>query len=244
MGSTRYPMKCGLAGSVMGGMPRNFSFILLLCLGFIFHGCGGFEYVDDSLKEDMAHSEMREDAIRDKVQKLTTENKELKKQKTTAQEINKRTSISNAKKLVIISERNRSLNQEIIKLKEDNQRIIQENETLKKRLARLKTQYETFVSGVHNASKKAGRLKIKVLSGDGDLNSAEKMAKNLRKIGYRIKSIDYAPRSDFEITTIYFAQHFKDKAKRLKSNLGKNPVLKPLNWSSKFDLIVVTGSQP
>jgi len=82
-----------------------------------------------------------------------------------------------------------------------------------------------------------------VLSGDGDLNSAEKMAKKLRKIGYSTKSIDYAPRSDFEITTIYFAHNFKDKAKRLKSDLGQNPVLKPLNWSSKFDLIVVTGSK-
>ncbi|MBC8433308.1 MAG: LytR C-terminal domain-containing protein [Desulfobacterales bacterium] len=243
MGATRYLLKCGLDGRVMGGMPRNFSFILLLCLGFIFPGCSGFEYFDGSLKEDTADSEMRKDAIKAKSQKLTTENDELKKQIAIAQEINKRTSISNAKKLVIISERNRSLNQEIIKLQEDNQRIIQENETLKKRLARIKTQDETFVSGFHNASKKDGRLKIKVLSGDGDLNSAEKMAKDLKKIGYRIKSIDYAPRSDFEITTIYFAQNFKDKAKRLKSDLGKNPVLKPLNWSSKFDLIVVTGSQ-
>jgi chromosome segregation ATPase len=243
MSATRYPIKCGPAGSVTGGMPRNFSFILLLCIGFIFHGCSGFEHFDGSLKEDMADSEMRQDAIRDKIQNLTTENNELKKQIAIDQEINKRTSISNAKKLVIISERNRSLNQEIIKFQEDNQRIIQENETLKKRLARIKTQSETSVSRFHNASKKAGRLKIKVLSGDGDLNSAEKMAKNLRKIGYSIKSIDYAPRSDFEITTVYFAQNFKDKAKRLKSDLGINPVLKPLNWSSKFDLIVVTGSK-
>lgn len=243
MGATCYSTKCGLASNVMGGIPRNFSFILLLCLGFIFQGCGGFEYLDGSSKEDIADSEMRRDAIRDKIQKLTTENDELKKQIDIAQELNKRTNISNAKKLVIISERNRSLNQEIIKLQEDNQRITQENETLKKKLTRIKTQYKTAASGFHNVLKKAGRIKIKVLSGNGDLNSAEKMAKNLRKIGYRIKSIDYAPRSDFEITTIYFARNFKDKAKRLKSNLGKNPVLKPLNWSSKFDLIVVTGSR-
>ena len=243
MDATRYLLKCGLVGRVMGGMPRNFSFILLLCLGFIFHGCSGFEYFGGSLKEDTADSEMRKDAIKAKNQKLTTENNELKNQIAIAQEINKRTSISNAKKLVIISERNRSLNQEIIKLQEDNQRITQENETLKKRLARIKTQDETSVSRFHSASKKDGRLKIKVLSGDGDLNSAEKMAKNLKKIGYSIKSIDYAPRSDFEITTIYFAQNYKNKAKRLKSDLGKNLVLKPLNWSSKFDLIVVTGSQ-
>jgi len=80
MGATRYPMQCGLAGSVMEDMPRNLSFILLLCLGFIFHGCSGLEYFDGSLKEELADSEMLTDASKDKNQKLTTENKKLKKQ--------------------------------------------------------------------------------------------------------------------------------------------------------------------
>lgn len=85
-------------------------------------------------------------------------------------------------------------------------------------------------------------LKIKVLSGTGDLNSAKEMAKELEKTGYKIKFVDYAPRSNFINNTIYFAEDFKSQAEKLASSIGsENAVIKPLSWPSEFDLIVVTG---
>ncbi len=86
-------------------------------------------------------------------------------------------------------------------------------------------------------------LKLKVLSGDGDLNSAKRMAKKLGNMGYKIKLVDRAPRSNFLRNTVYFASGFQDEAKRLVSSLGNNTILKPLTWSSKFDIIVVTGKK-
>lgn len=84
-------------------------------------------------------------------------------------------------------------------------------------------------------------LKLKVLSGDGDLNSAKRMAKKLGNMGYKIRLIDRAPQSNFLRNTVYFALGFQDEAKRLVSSLGDNTILKPLSWFSIFDIIVVTG---
>ena len=88
------------------------------------------------------------------------------------------------------------------------------------------------------------QLKIRVLSGDGALNSAEEMARKLRNMGYKIESIDRAPRSNFLRNTVYFAPGFQNEAKRLVISLGGNTILKPLSCSSIFDLIVVTGKNP
>jgi len=85
-------------------------------------------------------------------------------------------------------------------------------------------------------------LKLKVLSGDGDLNSAKRMAKKLGNMGYKIRLIDHAPQSNFLRNTVYFALGFQDEAKRLVSNLGDNTILKPLSWFSIFDFFVVTGN--
>ena len=83
------------------------------------------------------------------------------------------------------------------------------------------------------------KLKIKVLTGDGNLNSAKEMAKRLRGLGYNIKLIDRAPRSNFTTSTVYYAPDAKNEAERLMSSLDGNLILKPISWSSIFDIIVV-----
>jgi len=88
------------------------------------------------------------------------------------------------------------------------------------------------------------KLRVKVLSGDGDLNSAKEMARKLRNMGYKISLIDYAPRSNFSQNTVYFAAKSQNGAKRLVLSLGGNAICKPITWSSIFDLIVVTGKTP
>ncbi len=47
-----------------------------------------------------------------------------------------------------------------------------------------------------------------------------------------------------EVNTAFFAPGFQNEAKRLADSLGGQAVLKPLNWPSMFDIIIVTGKKP
>jgi len=146
----------------------------------------------------------------------------------------------NTNELARLREENVLLSEQIKNLTKENQKVKYENKSLVKILARQK---ETLSSQSDALEKYIQKLKIKVLSIDSK-NSAEKMAKKLREIGYDIKSISYAPQSKFSRNTVYFTQEFKDEAEQLVVSLGGNTTFKPLNWPSVFDLIVVTGENP
>ena len=100
---------------------------------------------------------------------------------------------------------------------------------------------ETLSSESAEPQKDIRKLEIKVLSGDGDLNSAKEMANKLTMLGYKVRLIHHAPRSTFLRNTVFFAPEFENEGKRLVSELGNNTRLKPLTWHSIFDLVVVTG---
>lgn len=85
---------------------------------------------------------------------------------------------------------------------------------------------------------------IKVLAGDGNIASARGLAKQMGKMGYRVKLVDQAPRSDFEVTTVYYGTDHRAAAETLAKRLGGGAAARPLTWSSSFDIIVVTGRQP
>ena len=87
-------------------------------------------------------------------------------------------------------------------------------------------------------------LKIKVLAGDGNIASARSLSKRLGKMGYRVKAIDQAPRSDFDATVVYYGNEHRAAAETMAKKLGGGAVTRPLTWSSAFDIIVVTGRQP
>jgi hypothetical protein len=87
-------------------------------------------------------------------------------------------------------------------------------------------------------------LKIKVLAGDGNLTSARSLSKRLSGMGYRVKLIDRAPRSDFDATVVYYGNDHRAAAETMAKRLGGGTATKPLTWSSDFDIIVVTGRQP
>ena len=137
---------------------------------------------------------------------------------------------------------NKSLVQEMGKLREDLQSLSAENERLEKMLAGIQVKEEPPPPVLHKVKKDIGRLNIKVLSGDGNLNSAKRMAKQLGDMGYRVQMIDRAPRATFKTSVIFYAANVVDEARRLHTDLGYNPILKPLTWSSRFDIILVTGS--
>jgi succinylglutamate desuccinylase len=224
-------------------MFRFFLTVIFLYLSFVFYGCSGFGYSNDSHGNEWVDVSVSKGEMNANIQKLSAENDELRRQVDIDKEMMERIRAENAKKLVIISERNRLLTKEIDKVKRDNQKIVTENEILKKKLASIQGKDTSSDAQLHKALRDTGRLKIKVLSGNGDLDSAKQVAKRLRKMGYSIKVIDLAPRSNFQITTIYFAPHFQDEAKRLRSKVDQRSSLKPLDWPSTYDLILVTGIQ-
>jgi hypothetical protein len=86
-----------------------------------------------------------------------------------------------------------------------------------------------------------GSLKIKVLSGDGNIKSAQKMAGRLKKMGYKIKFVDHAPTSNFTCDTVFYALRSQGEGEALVGSLGKDTVLKFISWPSEYDLMVVTG---
>lgn len=91
------------------------------------------------------------------------------------------------------------------------------------------------------SSAAAGVLKVKVLSGSGDIASAQKMFRRLRKMGYRIRAVDMAPSSNFKATTIFYAPGYEEEGRRMAGRLGKGTVCRRLTWTSVYHLIVVTG---
>ena len=223
-------------------MFRTYALILILSIGFIFHGCTAFEFLNGSSGEEIETHKMNKREMYAELNNLKSENEELQRQIDITKEQDQRFRVESEKKYAQVIEQNRTLSQENTKLKEDNQRIIEENENLKKKPADTQVKAKPAVPSSHKAVKGVEGLKIKILSGDGNFNSAKKLAKKLRESGYIIQLVDQSDRSDFKKNTIYFAPKFKYEAKRLASNLGGNPVLKSLSWPSKFNLIVVTGA--
>ncbi|MCX5853233.1 MAG: LytR C-terminal domain-containing protein [Deltaproteobacteria bacterium] len=84
-------------------------------------------------------------------------------------------------------------------------------------------------------------LRVKVLSGNGEISSARAMSEKLKKLGYKIENTGLAPRSNFDVITIYFAPNYKSEAQQVAKQLGGAAIAKPLTWPSIFHVIVVTG---
>lgn len=214
-------------------MFRAYLVILVLQLGFVFQGCAVLEYLDGSSKEETEKLKMSKDQMWNKMEKLKIENTKLQKQISVL--------IKENQEMARKRDQNQLLNEQIKNLKEENQVIRDQNQALVRKLDGVQLKYKTLSSKSYDMGKDIRRIKIKVLSGDGNLNSAKEMAKKLRNMGYKIKLIDRAPRSSFLRNTVFFAPKFEYEARRLVSRLGGSTIVKPLNWYSIFDLIIVTG---
>jgi len=84
-------------------------------------------------------------------------------------------------------------------------------------------------------------LKIKVLSSNGNKSAAGEMAQKLTLRGYTVEVTDMVPpRSKFSKPVIFYDSYHQKEAETLAAELG-NLTIKPLTWSSSFNLILVTG---
>jgi len=208
---------------------KALAFFLILQISFVLQGCVVLDYFRGTSEEHGKSAELIDANLQKQIDALEQENKILREE--------------NEERLSRAGNENKRLNEEIKGLHQENRRITDQNKLLKDQIDKRK--FEKKILSQSNKTKKSlNRLIIKVLSGDGDIGSAEKMAKKLKNMGYTVKSIDYAPRANFLRDTVYFAPEFRNEAERFVSRLGGNKVLKPLTWSSAFDLIVVTGRNP
>ena len=104
-------------------MFRSYSLITIMVLGVFFHGCTTLEYLDGSSEEDVKKIKMSKSEMQDEMQRLEVENEKLQRQIESTKELNQQLRDENEKKLAHVSEQNRSLNQEVDRLKKDHQRI-------------------------------------------------------------------------------------------------------------------------
>jgi len=91
------------------------------------------------------------------------------------------------------------------------------------------------------AATKVGQVSIKVLSGTGKRASAEKMVERLFGLGYRVDRIDMAPRKTFKENVVFYRESHGQTAKEMAHSLGSGTVAKPMTWSSRYGLIVVSA---
>ena len=225
-------------------MSRSFFITLILCAGFILHGCGALEYVDGSSKDEIEKFKMSKDEMWNELKKARNENITLQKQVRALDKENQSVKGEHEKSMQALRAQNELLNGQLIELREENQTLADENRALLQKAAALPSEYRAPVSESYDLERCLRGLKIKVLSGDGDLGSAREMSKRLKEKGCDIESVHYASRSDFSQNTVYSKPECQDKAERLVSCLGGDTIYKPLTWPSEFDIIVVTGKNP
>lgn len=245
-------------------MFKTFLIIIILNLGLIFQGCAFSEYFGVSPKENTQGQESQDldESVQRQIDVIGKENKNSDKvryEMAIAKDLNKLLSIQisqlkeeNQKisdetmyEMSSVKDQNKLLSEQIRTLKEENQKISDKNTVLVKKISDLNKKYMTITSETYNKpGSDSQKLIIKVLSGDGTLNSAKAMSQRLKELGYKIALIDSAPKSSFVRNTIYFASAYKTEAQRLGSLLVGKAILKPLSWHSRFNLIVVTGKNP
>ena len=210
---------------------RAYLIILMMVVCLIIQGCGTLKKLDGSTEEELEKFKMTKDQIWDELQKLKVTNQRLQNRVDT---LNREIEKSDKLEGMV-----QALSKEIDTEKKDKL-------ALEKKLSGVEQEKKTLENRISEIEQKKAveTLKIKVLSGDGEIGSAKQMADRLRNMGYRIKRIDLAAKPAFKRHTIFFAPDFKTEAEHLVSRLGGTSSLKPLTWSSKFDLIVVTGKNP
>jgi len=134
----------------------------------------------------------------------------------------------------------KQVTEEIAKQEAKQAEMINEMDRMKAQLAKSR---EVAIEESTAAKKRADlkSLRIKVLSGDGKIESARQMAKRISSMGYEVGGVEMADNSDYPVIIVYFAPKYKKEAITLAAKLGKGTIVKPLYWKSVFNLIVVTG---
>jgi hypothetical protein len=204
--------------------------VVPLLLLFLTTGCSVFRFIDNSSSDEMQKFAISKDELWDQARALENEKAAYQKQLADQQaEIDRIT---------------RELAYWQNETTQADGRVVELNKTLDNLNAQLKQRQEVAQAPPpvpQEAGPERKPAKIKVLAGDGNIASARSLSKRLGKLGYPVKLIDKAARSDFKVNTIFFAPGYQAAAATLAKQLGRGAVSKPLTWQSIFNIIIVTG---
>ena len=232
-------------------MKRGIILFIFLISIFLLSGCAVLRYLDGSSDEDIKTFNMsRKDLLREmaNLQSVNETRKESLDRQQVA--INKLDEQGKAN-LKAISERQaqiEKLEKEKVALLEENMKLktaaAPKEDALVEMQAREKAQASAAVEMQTREKAQAAaakKLRIKVLTGTGKFSAARELSKKIKGLGYKVEWVGRAPKSDFKDDIVYFAEGAKKEAKELADRLGEKTVVKPLTWSSIFDIIVVAG---
>jgi len=213
--------------------------IIALMMIFLLSGCASLKCLDGSCERQIKELEVTSGDMRKELAKLDAANKEKEQILNVKQEeIGK---LQNEK--AALNTQVKDLQDEIARMKKDRemQAAAVKSETLTEKQASQKAEGAAGVPGDKEGLSKP--LKIKVLAGDGKMSSGRIIARKIEKAGLKVDMVDIAPRSNFTTAIVYYAPEVEKEAKEIAGYLGKNAEMKPLTWSSAFNIIVVTGKK-
>jgi hypothetical protein len=204
----------------------------LLLLFLMTTGCTLFRFVDDSSPEE--------------IEKFETPKDELWKQSQSLKRWNAVYQQQLADQQTEITRMNTELASCRTEIARADGRVMELSKTIDSLNAQMKQRQEvvqTTPPPPKEPVKERTPVTIKVLAGNGNIASAKSLSKRLDKMGYPVKSIDKASRSDYKVNTIFFGSGYETTAAILAKKLGRGAITKPLTWRSIFNVIIVTGSK-
>jgi len=242
---------------------RKITYITLLFI-LLTTGCSLFRFVDNSSPEELQKFETSKDdlwnqkkaleqekatylkQIADQQAQIILMNRGMSEQQTRIDQT--ASQMAESKRLI------EELNDQIRQIEREREKSLKEavkeaeplppgKETPTKMIKGLKKEARKKPAAAPAAGE-TGAVRIKVLAGDGNIASARAMAKRITKMGYQVKRIDRAERTDFALNTIYHTPDHATTADEIMKKLGGSTIVMPLTWQSVFDLIIVTGRKP
>ena len=192
-------------------MNRAFFFLLILALYLSLVGCAAtIAKIDGTTEEELKKFSMSKDQI--EVEKLKSEKQKLR---------------SRINVLERAQEKSTELEKQIGTLREQIEIERNEKSESVKKISELeaeKNEFERQISGLEQEKnllkkrvpnleleKNVGKFGIKVLSGDGDIRSAKQIAKRMKKMGYQIKMIGFAPEKHLKDIRYFLLPTLKKK---------------------------------
>ena len=229
-------------------MVRGVSLALIMIFCLILSGCATMRYVNATSDEDKKKFKASKDDLWDEVKRLKQENEAcqhaLREKQTEVDQL--RVQLLNLTKRNVEARKAEPLSTSKTTPKKtapavaEDTSLKDQRDSLKEIAIPVEKKAPLQTAALDQGIKLKG-LKLKVLSGDGKISSAKAMSERLMKLGYKVEDTGLAHRSNFAVTTVYYAPDYKREAQRLAVQLGGGAVFTPLSWSSVFHLIVVAG---
>ena len=141
-------------------MFRAYIIILILHLCFMFQGCGAFEQLDGSSKEETKKFKMTKEQIWNEMERLKIKNLKLQRKIGILEKEDQRISDKDESQMARMRDQNAVLNEQIDKLKEENQRMSDENQVLAKKITALQLKQKTPSSKSYESEKEGHEIEL------------------------------------------------------------------------------------